>query len=94
MQTKSKLSQIRALQRDGKFGNVDSISAKKNGEIVFRRGYFYRDGMAEGKFMDSIDHQLKDAGIEFTMVDWGDHWAPFNGGATLARSSHFFVVIK
>lgn len=95
MKTKSKFSEIQALKRDGiAFQGVDSITLRRNGEIVFRKGYFYRNGMTEGKFMDSVDFMLKNAGIDHTIVDYGDHWAAFNGGASLANSSHFYVVIK
>lgn len=73
---------------------ADSVGKKKDGTFVIRRGYFYRNGMDAFKFRDSVVRKLASAGIEAEVVDFGDHWAPFNGGATVARSSHFYVVVR
>lgn len=94
MKTVSKLSQIRKLFNDGMLGCVDTVSAKKTGEIVFRRGYFYRCNNSPEKFLERVAYHLKAGGIELTVVEIGDHWAPFRGGASMAKSSHFYVVIK
>ena len=73
--------------------SADSIYRQKDGTITFRRGYFYRHGMTPEAFRDGISTKLKKAGIDHTVVDYGDHWTPFNGGASLSRSSHFYVRI-
>jgi hypothetical protein len=94
MKTSSKLSQVRKLFNDGMLGGVDMVSAKKTGEIVFRRGYFYTLGMTSETFLSRVTLALQTAGIEFTVVEIGNHWAPFRGGYSIARGSHFFVVIR
>jgi hypothetical protein len=94
MKTQSKLSQIRNLFKDGMLGGVDMVSAKKTGEIVLRRGYFYRMNMTPKILLERVTQTLQTAGIEFTVVEIGDHWFPFRGGDSIARGSHFFVVIK
>lgn len=71
--------------------HADQISRQKDGSIMFRRGYFYRHGCTAEKFRDAVSAELTKANIVHTVVDHGDHWAPFNGGASLARSSHFYV---
>lgn len=85
---------IRALYRDGRIGGFDTVSAKKNGDIVFRKGYFYRNGVDEVKFRDIVSNGLRSYGIDFEVVDYGDHWAPFKGGKGVPQNSHFYVVIK
>lgn len=77
-------------------GVADSVAKKKNGNIIIRRGYFYRHGMDSDKFVGAIANRLKAAGIEAaaTLIDYGDHYTTFKGGASLARSSHFWVELK
>ena len=71
--------------------SVDQVSKLKNGNIVVRKGYFYRNGMDELKFSNIVLTKLRTAGLSINIVNFGDHWAAFNGGATVARSSHFYV---
>ena len=71
--------------------SMDQVSKLKNGNIIVRKGYFYRNGLDQYKVRDSVVKKLQDAGFTATVVDCGDHWAAFNGGATVARSSHFYV---
>jgi hypothetical protein len=70
---------------------VDQVSKLKNGHVMVRKGYFYRNGMDQYKLRESVVKKLQDAGFTATVFDCGDHWAAFNGGATVARSSHFYV---
>ena len=74
--------------------SVDQVSRKKDGSIIVRRGYFYRQGVTAEDFMLSTSERLNQLGLTFDVVDYYDHWAAFNGGAPLARSSHFAVVFK
>jgi hypothetical protein len=71
---------------------VDQVSKKKDGSFVARKGYFYRNGMNEISFKDRVVGALQASGINFRVEEFYDHWAAFNGGAALARSSHFAVV--
>jgi hypothetical protein len=81
------IKQVRAALEIG----VDSIGKNKAGAIVIRRGFFYRNGMDCAKFTAKVDAALKAAGLEFTIVRDGEHYAPFRGGASVAQSSHWYV---
>jgi len=72
---------------------ADSIGKNKVGAIVIRRGFFYRNGMSCTKFTEQVDTALKAAGLEFTIVRDGEHYAPFRGGASVANQSHWYVEI-
>lgn len=74
--------------------HADGAGRKKNGNIVFRWGYFYRHGNSPEKYRDLVQMVLNQQHIDHEVVDFGDHWAPFSGGASLARSSHFYVEVK
>jgi siroheme synthase (precorrin-2 oxidase/ferrochelatase) len=71
--------------------SVDQVSKLKNGNVMVRKGYFYRNGMDDVKFNNIVANALQKNGIPVNVIDFGDHWAAFNGGATVARSSHFYV---
>ena len=71
--------------------NADSIGKNKEGAIVVRRGFFYRNGMSTDKFTAFVDHKLREAGLSFKIVRDGEHYAPFRGSATVAQSSHWYV---
>ena len=77
--------------KDLLFGTCDTVGRNKDGNIVIRRGYFYRNGMDSQKFAARVMEKLGDA---VTLVECGDHWAPFRGGASVARGSHFYAVVK
>jgi hypothetical protein len=70
---------------------VDMISRKRNGNILFRKGYFYRFNQNEESLANSIIEQLTTVGLKARVVDSGDHWAPFKGSAPVAKQSHFYV---
>lgn len=74
--------------------SVDQVSRKKDGTIIVRRGYFYRPSYTCEDFSQAMADQLNRGGLTFDVVDYYDHWAPFNGGAPVARQSHFAVVFK
>ncbi len=75
---------------------ADMVSRKRDGsgDVVFRLGYFYSHGNDSSKFSQNISKQLDKLDIKHTVIDHGDHWASFKGGATLANSSHFWVKIN
>jgi hypothetical protein len=74
--------------------SVDQVSRKKDGSFIVRRGYFYRQGQDAQGFMLKVAAKLNEAKVEYEVVDYYDNWTSFNGGASLARSSHFGVVLK
>ena len=73
---------------------AEQISKKRDGSghFIFREGYFYRHGNSLQRFADKIASQLNDQGFEFEIIDQGDHWTSFNGSASVANSSHFWVI--
>ena len=72
---------------------ADSVSRRRDGSIVIRRGYFYRHGQDAEDFRIAVCKRLNDAGFQYSVKDYGDHWAAFKGGASLAKSSHWWVEI-
>lgn len=78
---KESLSEIKS-----KIGGVDTIS-RKGDVITVRREYFYR----MGKTSEDLVNKVKSAFPNATIVDSGDQWAPFRGGASVANSSHWYV---
>lgn len=71
-------------------GLGDSVGKNKAGNIVVRRGYFYRHGMDSAKYAERVLAALGDRAV---LVDHGDVWRAFRGGASVANSSHFWVEI-
>jgi hypothetical protein len=71
--------------------SVDQVSKLKNGNIMVRKGYFYRNGMDADNFKNLVVAALLKNGIVANVIDYGDHWAAFTGGASVARQSHFYV---
>ncbi len=62
--------------------NADSISIRK-GVYTVRRGYFYSMGGSAEKFAAKVQAVFTNAHI----IESGDHWTQFNGGAPLARNT-------
>ena len=73
--------------------HADTISRRKDGTVILRRGFFYRSGWTPEKFSEYIMGRLFTAGISARVVESGEIWKPFKGGSTVARSSHWYVVI-
>lgn len=66
------------------------ISKKRNGNYLARWSYFYRHDRSATKYAQ----QVKEAFPEATIIDSGDHWTEFKGGASVANQSHFYVEFK
>jgi hypothetical protein len=66
--------------------SVDGCS-KHKGVFTARRGYFYTHGGTAEKFRDKIVEALPGANV----IDYGDHYASFRGGASLSKQSHWWV---
>ena len=66
--------------------SADSYSVK-NGVFTVRRGYFYRMGKTTEDFEKKVLESFPNAKI----VDSGDVWKAFNGGAGIAQNSHWYV---
>ncbi|HQK30017.1 MAG TPA: hypothetical protein PLI58_07730 [Candidatus Syntrophosphaera sp.] len=66
--------------------NVDQVC--KSGNVwTIRRGFFYRFGGSAEMYVEGVKKAFPNA----TILDSGEHWTDFRGGAPLAKSSHWFV---
>ena len=64
----------------------DSISIK-NGIITARKGFYYRFNKTSEDWRGIIANALPEANI----IDSGEKWVPFRGGASIANQSHWYV---
>ncbi len=64
----------------------DSTSVSK-GVFTVRWGFFYTHGRTTSEFVAHVKAAFPDARV----LDSGEVWKPFRGGATTAHSSHWFV---
>lgn len=65
---------------------ADTIS-KRNGVYTARKEFFYTKGKTAADFVKRVTDAYPGAKI----LDSGEVWKPFKGGATTANSSHWFV---
>jgi hypothetical protein len=65
---------------------ADTLS-KSGGHYIVRKQYFYRMGNSEENLKNNVLKVFPNAKI----VEIGDHYASFRGGASVAASSHFWV---
>ena len=66
---------------------------KSKGTYKILRGFFYRHGGNEEKWRDKVVDRLNAAGIKFEVIDCYENYAAFRGGASVARNSHWAVVV-
>lgn len=66
--------------------NPDSVSLK-NGVFTIRRGFYYTNGFTA----DAYAAKVKAAFPTVRILDSGEVWKPFRGGASVAASSHWYV---
>lgn len=81
-----------ALEAGGVY--PDAVSKNNDGHIIVRDGFFYKSGRTAEGHTHKIKKALDAAGIKHSIVDDGEHNAPFRGGASVARNSHFYTHIK
>jgi len=53
---------------------VDKIVRHKDGTFSLRRGFFYRHGMDSAKWADKVSERLKEAGVDFEVVEHTEVW--------------------
>jgi hypothetical protein len=70
-------------------GVFDSVS-QKDGVFTVRLGFFY----TFGKTTEDVENSVRRAFPNAEIVDSGQVWKPFSGGASVARSSHWFVKFR
>ena len=73
---------------------VDQLSRDSEGNLVFRRGFYYTNGNSADTFADRISNKLNELNIPHTIIDRGQVWKPFKGGATIKNQSHWWVKVK
>ena len=78
-------SEIRS-QLEKNHVTLDTFSVVK-GVVTIRHGYFYSHGYNSEKYKNSVLKAFPKAKI----IDSGDVWKPFRGGASVANQSHWFV---
>jgi hypothetical protein len=66
--------------------SADTYSLK-NGIFTVRRGFFYTGGRTSEDFAQAVSAALPSA----TIVEHGEVWKAFRGGASTAQQSHWFV---
>lgn len=83
---------------NAKFRNVleehfSSVSLR-NGEWTVRQPFFYRhNGSPEGVWQKLVKLS-GELNVTFTMIDMGEVWKPFKGGAPVTKQSHWFVKFR
>lgn len=80
--------------REALSGVADTVGRNKEGNLVARREFFYTHGYSAEKFSQAVSSALSAEGIKHTIVDSGETWKPFRGGASVANSSHWWVEIR
>lgn len=61
--------------------------SKSRGVFTYRVGFFYRHGGSSQIVADRLKAKIPNA----TIVDHGEKWVAFKGGAPLAKQSHWWV---
>jgi hypothetical protein len=75
--------------------HADAITArKKDGTVILRKGFFYRMGGNATAFADRVARELVENDIPGTVIDSGERWKPFRGGASIMSQSHWWVIVK
>lgn len=91
MKTKSTFSVLRD------FISADQLSLNtKDSNYTARLGFFYRHGGSAERFRESITTALtsmRDSGVlkSFAIVDSGEVYTAFKGGAPISKQSHWWV---
>lgn len=68
----------------------DEVAKRKDGTYIARRGFYYRHGQTIDTFIEYVTKTFPSAVI----VDSGEVWKAFKGGASLRNQSHWFVAFK
>ena len=70
---------------------ADEVSKTRDGHFIARKSFFYRHEENEDKFAARIKEQLKSEGVETIIIDSGEIWRAFKGGASIKTQSHWWV---
>lgn len=67
---------------------IDSMSFKKDGTIVAKRGYFYRHGASPESVAKKLETALAAQGIVIKIIETYDDWKPW------PKDSNFIITFK
>lgn len=70
---------------------ADKVSRTKGGMFIARRSYFYQGRDSAQEFANRVQSALDKAGLKCKIVDFGDQYKDFKGGAKIEKQSHFWV---
>lgn len=69
---------------------ADTVGRSK-GDIIARRGFYYKHGQTAYSFAERVNEALEKAGCAERVISCGEKFVPFRGGHTVAQGSHFWV---
>lgn len=75
--------------RERLMGAVDTVS-QRDRIFTVRKGFFY----SHGKTSDDLVAKVRTAFPDAEIVDSGEVWKSFRGGASVTQSSHWYVKFK
>ncbi len=71
---------------------------KKNGNFIARKSFFYRQGLTTEVFVAAVKAKfplkIVDKSYDIEVMDCGQVWKPFKGGASIEKQSHWYVEFK
>ena len=72
--------------------DTNHVSRKKDGSYRYWVSYFYSNGLSSEKLVEAVKREIPNAVI----IDNGDHWHDFVGGAKsgTARDSFMYVIFE
>ena len=73
---------------------ADDITNHKEGSFTLRRSYFYTNGKTQKDFEKDVMSKLKKEGYSAAVIDSGNVWKEFKGGAAVKNQSHWWVKMK
>lgn len=76
-----------ALMRQRLANVAEDVIFFTDGSYRARKSFFYTHGYTAKKFEEAIKEAIPEAKI----INSGEHWAPFRGGASLGKQSFWYV---
>jgi len=71
-----------------KKSGISHLSFLKNQNIKAMKGYFYR---GQGGTIEALVSKVKEAFPSAEIIETGDHFTAFRGGAPVSKQSHIYV---
>ena len=68
-------------------------SGDMRSKTIIRQGFFYTNGNTSQMLADKVSRVLTESNLTFKVVDHGEVWKDFKGGAPVAKQSHWWVII-